>query len=277
MPGLGEAFRAAREARNLSLSDVAEQIHIRAVYLQAIEEEDWSAIAAPVYVRGFIRTYARFLGLDPQTAIEQFNAVAGEPAVTAPTVAGTPARSGPSPWLLIGGAVAAILVGLVAFNYLQLQRSSTDGHPLALASPGSPAGSLPAVNTTGAPTPAASVQPAVPASGTPLSDATGPAASPGASPAPAAGSGAAAPSPKGSPAPLAISVTQKSWLRVTVDGQTKDEGVFDPGAHLQYSGKAATVRAGNAAGVDVRVNGKDQGSLGKPGDVVERSFELGHG
>jgi cytoskeleton protein RodZ len=65
MPALGERFRAAREARGLSLSEVSEQIRIRSVYLAAIEEERWSAIGAPVYIRGFLRTYARFLGLDP--------------------------------------------------------------------------------------------------------------------------------------------------------------------------------------------------------------------
>jgi transcriptional regulator with XRE-family HTH domain len=65
MPALGERFRAAREARGLSLSDVAEQIRIRSVYLAAIEDDNWNAIGAPVYVRGFLRTYARFLGLDP--------------------------------------------------------------------------------------------------------------------------------------------------------------------------------------------------------------------
>src|SRR5581483_4743447 len=43
MAGLGERFRAAREARGLSLSEVSEQIRIRSVYLAAIEEERWSA------------------------------------------------------------------------------------------------------------------------------------------------------------------------------------------------------------------------------------------
>ena len=73
MPALGERFRAAREARGLSLSEVAEQIRIRSVYLGAIEEENWSAIGAPVYVRGFLRTYARFLGLDPEEVVGAFN------------------------------------------------------------------------------------------------------------------------------------------------------------------------------------------------------------
>ena len=44
MPALGEEFRSAREARGLTLSDVAEQIHIRSVYLHAIETEEWPAI-----------------------------------------------------------------------------------------------------------------------------------------------------------------------------------------------------------------------------------------
>ena len=66
MPALGDRFRAAREARGLTLSDVAEQIRIRSVYLAAIEEENWSAIGAPVYIRGFLRTYARFLGPGPR-------------------------------------------------------------------------------------------------------------------------------------------------------------------------------------------------------------------
>ena len=46
--GLGERFRAAREERGLTLSEVGEQLRIRSVYLAAIEEENWKAIGAPV-------------------------------------------------------------------------------------------------------------------------------------------------------------------------------------------------------------------------------------
>src|SRR5579864_7740385 len=75
--GLGERFRAAREERSLTLSEVGEQLRIRSVYLAAIEEENWKAIGAPVYTRGFLRTYARFLGLDPEEAVGEFNAASG--------------------------------------------------------------------------------------------------------------------------------------------------------------------------------------------------------
>ncbi|MBD5606710.1 MAG: helix-turn-helix domain-containing protein, partial [Candidatus Eremiobacteraeota bacterium] len=117
MPGLGDEFRAAREARHLTLSDVSEQIHIRSVYLQCIEDEEWSSIAAPVYVRGFLRTYSRFLGLDPESAVERFNAVMGDAGVREPaSVRQIGTRRGPSPWLWIAVGVAVLLVAFVGYK-----------------------------------------------------------------------------------------------------------------------------------------------------------------
>ncbi len=125
MPGLGDEFRAAREARRLSLSDVSEQIHIRSVYLQGIEDEEWSSIGAPVYVRGFIRAYARFLGIDPEPGVEAFNATLGRPSVgAAPSDYRNPAatrRPGPSPWLWAAAIVAAVLVGFVGYSLFALR------------------------------------------------------------------------------------------------------------------------------------------------------------
>ena len=44
-----------------------------------MEEEHWDAIGAPVYIRGFLRTYARYLKLDPEEAVAEFNATLPEP------------------------------------------------------------------------------------------------------------------------------------------------------------------------------------------------------
>ena len=115
---LGERFRAAREQRGLTLSEVAEHLRIRSVYLSAIEDENWAAIGAPVYTRGFLRTYARYLNLDPEQAVADFNASAGVPAAVTPSqYLGSPART-QSPaslrWgLWVFGAVAIALVGFV--------------------------------------------------------------------------------------------------------------------------------------------------------------------
>src|SRR5215472_10450294 len=124
MPALGERFRSAREARGLALSDVSEQIRIRSVYLAAIEEGNWSAIGAPVYVRGFLRTYARFLGLDPEEVVAAFNSA---PVSSQPVAAATERSSRSAPLVLersqeqgsrgapLIWAAAVVAVLLVAF------------------------------------------------------------------------------------------------------------------------------------------------------------------
>lgn len=60
----GEQLKRAREAKGLSLDDVASQTRIPIRHLQAIEREDWDALPAPTYAVGFARNYANAIGLD---------------------------------------------------------------------------------------------------------------------------------------------------------------------------------------------------------------------
>jgi cytoskeletal protein RodZ len=233
--GLGERFRAAREERGLTLSEVGEQLRIRSVYLAAIEEENWKAIGAPVYIRGFLRTYARFLGLDPEEAVGEFNAATGAAPSSgaAQSSPATPGQRSIAPLLWIAGVVAIVLIGFVIYVYVSPPRA--------------------AVTTA--------QQSAAPASPTAL---------------PSAG---ATPHPSPQPQPLltrtlAVRITSASWLRVTIDGSVSMEGTFPRGWSKVFHGKSAVVRAGNAAGVDLTIDGKSVGKLGGDGDVVEKSFVL---
>jgi hypothetical protein len=70
-------------------------------------------------------------------------------------------------------------------------------------------------------------------------------------------------------------LTQVSWIRVAVDGKPLLEGTFPAGTQKAFHGNKASIRTGNAGGVDVTVNGKDVGAMGKSGDVVEKTFALG--
>ncbi len=245
MPALGEEFRSAREARGLSVSDVAEQIHIRSVYLAAIENEEWASIGAPVYVRGFIRTYARFLGLDGEAAVARFNDAvpAARPsshaAPAASAASGTRERTGPSPWALLGALVALVLVGYVIYEYVTLKQPGTA--PVAVQPSRAPGGSQ--------------------------------------SPVPGGGAVPASAAPRSSPTPgphhqLAVRLVQRSWLRVAVDGQTKLEGIYPAGTSKSFTGKIADLRVGNAGGVTVSINGAAAKPLGKAGDVVEQRYSL---
>ncbi len=249
MSALGEEFKSAREARGLSLSDVAERLHIRSVYLAAIEDEEWDVIGAPVYVRGFMRTYARFLGLDPEAAVARFSAAVppGTPAASSPRPASVAAPAertpgeGASPSLaaILAIVVAVVAVVFVAYEFYQYRAGAPAAIPVAEATA----------------TPDADAA-------TPLAEAT------------AAASGTpAAVGVAGSPT-LAVDVTATSWLRVEIDGKVAYEGILRAPAAKSFSGKLADVRVGNAGGVRITVNGRALGPLGHSGDVVERRFVL---
>ena len=57
-------MRAARESQNLSVQAVAETTKIRSDHIRALEEANYDVFSAPVYIRGFVRTYATILKLD---------------------------------------------------------------------------------------------------------------------------------------------------------------------------------------------------------------------
>jgi hypothetical protein len=85
---IGSSLREARSRRKLELSQVELDTRIRSRYLSALEEEQFDVLPAPAYARGFLRTYAEYLGLDGQRFIDEYNmrfAPLEEPAGTPPT------------------------------------------------------------------------------------------------------------------------------------------------------------------------------------------------
>lgn len=254
MSALGERFRAAREARGLSLSDVSEQIRIRSVYLSAIEEENWATIGAPVYIRGFLRTYARFLGLEPEEAVSDFNAEASS-APPSPPPSGTSyappigERRNLSPLIWVAGTIAIVLIGFVVYNFFTLQR------PSAILSQATASSSIPQVAVSPSPSPTPEPCPSSQAGAT-------------SAPCPPA------PQPTLGPRTLSLHLSAASWMRVTVDGNVSMEGTFPAGTSKTFRGRVALVRVGNAGGVEIVVDGKSIGKLGPSGDVIERSFTL---
>jgi len=64
MPTVAEQLRAGREAKKLTISQVAEATKIRTDHIRALEEGNFNVFSAPVYIRGFVRNYATTLKLD---------------------------------------------------------------------------------------------------------------------------------------------------------------------------------------------------------------------
>lgn len=70
--GPGRALREAREGRNVTQEAVARQLHIDIIHVRALEEDDYGKFAAPIFVTGNLRAYARLLGMAPEPLIEAY-------------------------------------------------------------------------------------------------------------------------------------------------------------------------------------------------------------
>ena len=72
MGTLGHKFKAAREHKNVTLSQAAAVTRLKIQNLEAMERDDFSKIPAPAYAKGFIKLYAEYLGLDPAPMIKEY-------------------------------------------------------------------------------------------------------------------------------------------------------------------------------------------------------------
>jgi transcriptional regulator with XRE-family HTH domain len=73
-PAIGEALRSAREAQGRSLDEAAAATLIKPSFLEALEQERFGDLGGSVYVKGFLRAYAGYLGLNPAPLLEAYRA-----------------------------------------------------------------------------------------------------------------------------------------------------------------------------------------------------------
>ena len=71
MVSVGKYLKAERESRNLSLREVSESTKIKELLLRSLEEDRYDLISSPVYVKGFLDAYARYLGLGRKRATKK--------------------------------------------------------------------------------------------------------------------------------------------------------------------------------------------------------------
>ncbi len=258
--GIGAVLRAARAKRGLSVAEMRVRTKIDARYLTALEAERFRDLPPLPFARGFLRTYALELGLDPGPLVERLAAAVSAPAADKATAAEpsrrldsaiTPGRT-PSPLrraATTAAVVGSVAVAILAVFFIQQVREFNRQVP-----PESPA-----VSQQPAPT-------AAPAPASPPAVSETPAAAP------------PAPEPAASPVePEAITVdvqaVGRSWIRVQGEDGQIFEGMLTPGQTRRWQSTGPmTIRIGNAAAVVVTVNGKAVGTLGRHGQVVSRTF-----
>ncbi|WP_146042132.1 helix-turn-helix domain-containing protein [Chromobacterium sinusclupearum] len=294
--GIGPSLKAAREAAGLGLGEVADRLKLSMRQLEAIERDDFDALPGATFVRGFVRNYARFLGVDPEPlmqALEQHfpsavNDVANLVKGTAardlphePEEAPAESREGSSigKWLALAVIVAGIAGG--GFWYAnrddggakaeqhaddQLAPMLTQQHDASAVAASAPAAATPANSPASAAVaaakPAAS-SPAQLAAAKPVASAPAKAiaAKPVASaPVKAAAAKPMASAPAAAPGNDKVSVNVKdaAWISVQdATGRKLIYKVMQPGDATEVSGTAPfKVVVGNASQVELSYNGK---------------------
>ena len=288
MAGVGAKLREAREAQGKSLEEMAAFLYLRRSVLEALEEERWSYFSEPVLLRGYLKSYAQSLGLDPHPLLEAL------PTLSTPTVPPAPRQRSYGWW------VALVLILVIGGGVWALYRHRA-GHPTTVVVPPPPApqtypkvtlqvlsqpsgaqvfldgfllGSTPlTVNVQGGPRILQLQSPGYQTYQTSLDLQSNETLRITLHKAPLQ-----LPSPSTSPTPtsttgtLTILLTGKSWLKVsTPKGTILYEGIPPQGSRLNYP-LPVIVRVGNAGGVSLFLNGTPLPPLGPSGAVVQKEF-----
>ncbi len=254
---IGDKLRQAREAKQLSIRDAEKETSIRALYIEAIEKGEYKTLPGEAYLRGFIKSYANFLGLDGQALVEEYK---GERGFSAPTPSAEKTASAvvpseekkpqetekPLPVKARGknaGLLKKLLAGVAALLVL-----------------GASYVFLTAKQNTPQET-AATMQPA--------------AAKPAAEQPPAPALSKEQPEPAAVPQEVSVDVklTGRCWMQVEVDKRVVYEGTATNGENFNWKGKEnVKLTVGNAGAAEISQNGKPVGKLGDYGEVVTKTF-----
>ena len=312
MDELGHILREARETKGLTLNEVQEQTRISQRYLEALEVGDYDLLPSPVHVRGFLRNYARFLGLDPEPLLERYELGLSQrprkkqpPQITnpvepvAPPVSTLPQdqiffdpvnmevdagyqrsssfNSDSLVRLLIIGALL-VLIFLAAQRFIPLLRGEGDGTEAMTESFNE---FVEGVLNGGEGEEMVEGDTAV----TDPESATNPDLQPSTV---LTSTSRNDPFAAGLPTPtrpvlpatmeqieLVVDVLERAWMEVTIDGDVVFSGIARPdGEPFEWTADdEAKILTGNGAGVFVTINGIELGRLGERGENAEETWQ----
>ena len=137
----GERLKREREMREVSLSEVTLATRIGPRFLEALENEDWEKLPGGVFNRGFVRAIARFLGLDEESFLAEYDLARGEQKIEAPAPYENRLPSPPK-WIPALAVVTLVLVligvfyaGRYVFRRLSAHRATRSSAKLSIVEP----------------------------------------------------------------------------------------------------------------------------------------------
>ncbi|MEO8431581.1 MAG: RodZ domain-containing protein [Acidobacteriota bacterium] len=248
--GFGEELRRERQIREITLEEISSATKISVRLLTALEDGDVTRLPAPAFTRGFIRAYARHLGIDPDDKVNAYlSDLAGEPREAA-----GPKRARPRSrfWRgrrgTAGTLVAVVTAVLIILGFI----ASPQRHDRTVAQIAAPRA-----------VPVSFKNVAVSNETTPAIQTNAEAEIARTSSNPFASESAAA------AIALTLEFDEDSWAKIDADGRTVLNGLVRRGETRKLEARAGfRVTLGNAGGVRVSVDGRALDRLGGAGEVV---------
>jgi cytoskeleton protein RodZ len=237
---LGQLLKEAREKKGLSIAEVEEDTRIRQAQIQALEEEDYGKLPSTIYLKGLLRSYARYLGLDLTEVMRLFGAEDTANSTTPVVAEGfePPKGMAITSWLFIDVflgvliVASAVVAGSLAYDRWRPTFAAPSSTPTGHASLASPV-----LQFTPTDTPSPTFTPTVIPSGRLQVD---------------------------------VQIVARTWLEVTVDGEPAFRGLIEAGTNWSWFAEdSIAMHVGNAGGVVVTLNGRELGPLGGQDEVVD--------
>jgi len=243
---VGQILRETRETQHLTLDDVALRLRLMHRQIVAMEADDFQSLGQPVFARGFVRNYARLLGIPPEELLERME---GAPVEPAPITQAEPPLTRSwltSPWLILLMLGVVVTVAIPVSLYLWLNSDADESaHVVSTHAPA-------LAQSAPAPVVAESLDARVPAEQT--VDAPTAAADMNAAPADAAAASAGAPAE----GVVHLEFGDASWVEVKdASGQTLHRQLNAAGSSLDLRGRPPfAMLIGNASQARMTYNGR---------------------
>ena len=126
---VGQILRDAREAQGITLENAAIRLYLMQRQIEAMETDDFDSLGQLVFARGFVRNYARLLGLAPETLLARMEGAPAEPAAVSHAAAVPPRSWLTSPWLILLLLGLLLVVAVPVALYLWLNSEVDESQP----------------------------------------------------------------------------------------------------------------------------------------------------
>jgi cytoskeleton protein RodZ len=276
---LGSLLRTSREERHIDLDAVVKATKVRRHYLEALENEEWEKLPSQIFVKGFLRSYAEFLGLDKETVLDYYQKAVPRERYQPHVLQSISTQSSVWRRIITISLLVMVLIGVIIyvrgneisiigklFRYLDTQ-SVTEKREVKTERE---QGKIPAEGVTeevfSGEAEIESEQGEGITTGTKGESGQDTVVAP-------EGAAAAKEADDERPASprfvLTASVIARTWLSIAVDHKPVREYLFQPGETFRWTAEEGfDVLVGNAGGIEFYLNGSPIGDLGPEGKVV---------